>query len=327
MINASTMIDLIPQDPITEFQLPVKASTFAASHDGLFAFTFWICVFFFFLILGVLLYSIIKYRRRSEDQPPASYVTHNTALEVTWTVIPLILVMIIFAWGFKGYVATAKAPVDARPYQVDAKQWSWRFKHPGNNGSLDWTDREFYVEVNKPVLMVMRSQDVLHSFFIPAFRIKRDVLPGRMQTVTFTPTMIDSFDVFCTEYCGNAHSSMLGKVHVVSAEEFAKAPWAILPDEPEERGEIFYTNKCAVCHTNDGTPSTGPTFKGLFGKEEILSDGTKVIVDEAYIKESIRNPGAKIVKGFETENMTMFSEEELPDDYINDIIIHLKTLK
>jgi cytochrome c oxidase subunit 2 len=309
-------------------QLPPAASTFCDVHDPLYYFTYYICVFFFVLITGILVYSVIKYRRRYEGQPPASMATHNTALEVTWTVVPLILVMIIFAWGFKGALDMSKAPADAYTYQVTGSQWQWSIRNYPGDSPLDNLTNTFYVPVNKDILLYTRSDDVLHSFYVPAMRVKRDVLPGRYQTMWFRakPGTEGSYPFFCTEYCGAAHSAMIGTLHVVSQEEFEKRKWRILPDDPVEAGKVFYEN-CKVCHSVDGTIVKGPSFKDLYGKMETLSDGSTIKVDDDYILESIRDPMAKVVKGFESEIMTPFSEAVLPEDYIRKYLVaYLKSI-
>jgi cytochrome c oxidase subunit 2 len=310
-------------------QLPPAASNFAGMHDSLFYFTYYMCVFFFVLITGVLVYSVIKYRRRYEGQPPASMTTHHTALEVTWTVVPLILVMIIFAWGFAGALDMSKAPEDALTYQVTAKQWNWNIVHPPGESSMDARDNVFWVPRETNILMTTHSEDVLHSFYIPAFRTKRDVLPGRYQTVWFRATRLGSYPFFCTEYCGTGHSIMTGTVHVVSKVDFAKRPWRKLPDDPVEAGAIFY-EKCKACHSNDGKRLVGPTFRDLYGRKEtvLLKNGAEqsVQVDDDYILESIREPRVKIVKGFDPA-MTPFSEAELSEVHIRKFLIpYLKSI-
>ncbi|MCA8955214.1 MAG: cytochrome c oxidase subunit II, partial [Planctomycetes bacterium] len=192
-----------PQKPDQHWQLPVKASSFATEHDQLYTFVEWINYVFFFGIMAVLFYSVVRYRRRREDQPPASTSTHNTAMEVTWTVIPLIVVMVIFALGWKGYAEMSLAPGDSLQFEVSARRWEWSFKHPGHD---EFYTRELWVPVNRPCQLTMSSRDVLHSFYIPAFRVKRDVLPGRYQTLWFKPTMVGDYHIFCTEYCGDQHS-------------------------------------------------------------------------------------------------------------------------
>jgi len=182
---------ILPQDPLG--QLPPAASTFAGEIDGLFYFLFWISVFFFALILGLLVYSAVKHRRKSIEQPAASNVTHNTPLEVVWTLIPTIILMVIFAWGFRGNQDQLIAPADALQYRVQAQKWSWTFFHPDSSTPVA---NEVWVPRGKPVLFRMTSSDVLHSFFIPAFRVKRDVVPGVQQLVWFEATEVGDYDLF-----------------------------------------------------------------------------------------------------------------------------------
>lgn len=306
-------------------QMPPAASTFAPDVDGLFYFCFWISVFFFFLIAGLLVYTSIKHRRKYEGQPAASNVTHNTALEVVWTLIPTIILMVIFAWGWKGNLEQSIAPGDARQYRATASQWSWAFQHPGQAGV---TVDEFWCEVGKPVKFTMSSKDVLHSFFVPAFRAKRDVLPGRYQTVWFKPTMEGDFPLFCAEYCGRDHSRMIATVHVVSKEKFDEEPWNVIPDDPIEYGKLLYTRQCTSCHAIDGSKRVGPPLNGLWGKEEEMTDGSRVTVDLAYLTESIRNPKAKIVKGYaDAGDMTAFDESLITEAGIEAIAAFLESIK
>ena len=310
-----------PQEP--HFQLPPPYSTFAEDHDNLYVFVEWVCYFFFFGIMGILTYSVIRYRRRSVDQPPASTVTHHTVIEVTWTVVPLIIVMIIFAWGWRGAADMLLARSDSLQFEVRAQRWAWSFKHPGD---LEWFDRELWVPVNRPVQLTMSSEDVLHSIFIPVFRVKRDVLPGRAQTVWFEANTLGVFDIFCTEYCGLNHAQMLGKVRVVDQETFDNRGWdSDDPAMPWEMGYKYYRNKCSACHSIDGTTITGPTFQGLWDKgEEDLVGGGTVPIDAEYIINSVRNPGDDIVLGFEGASMTAFPPSQLTDERLGWIIEFLK---
>ena len=316
------------QDPLG--QLPVKASTFAGDVDGVYYLCLAICAFFFFLILGVLVFAVFKFRRRSPDQPAASSMTHNTPLEVLWTVIPLIIVMIFFAWGWKGSMDMTYAPADCLQYEAVGKQWEWQIKHPG---SKTISINEMWVPVGKNVKVTIYSRDVLHSFFIPAFRCKRDTLPGRYQKVWFNATKLSprdadgksiGYNLFCAEYCGTNHSKMIGKVHVVTEEEFATKPWEILPADPWELGQYIYERRCFTCHSIDGSIVVGPSFQGLWNKTESLADGSTVTVDEAYLHESIQSPSAKIVKGFEGKQMTLFPDIIADENQINGLIEFLK---
>jgi cytochrome c oxidase subunit II len=314
-------------------QLSKLASTFS-DVDGLFYFTYLVCIFFFVLITGVLLYSVVVYRRKTFDQPAASNVTHNTPLEVVWTVIPLIIVMVMFAWGFRGSLDMLTVPADARWYKATAKQWNWTFNYPN---SAAQSFGELWLEKGKNAAFVLESSDVLHAFFMPEMRVKRDVIPGRNQTIWFHPTEIGEYHLFCAEYCGNDHSKMYAKVHVVSAEEYATKPWDQWDDaNPAKGGESVYKALCSSCHTVNGMPLVGPSWKGLFvkdasgaivgGQREVLVDGVKqtITVDQEYISESIKKPDAKKAFGFEKNNMTAFPA--LEDKKILGVIEYMKTL-
>ena len=320
-------------------QLPKLASTF--DHvDGLFYFTYIVCIFFFVVILGALLFSVVKYRRKTWDQPAASNVTHNTPLEVVWTIVPLIIVMIMFAWGFKGCMDMTVVPEAAsrNTYKATAKQWNWTFTYP-NHATPSFN--EVWIEVNKPVQFLCESTDVLHAFFIPVMRVKRDIVPGRFQSVWFHPIEIGEFHLFCAEYCGDDHSRMYAKVHVVSAEEFATAPWDkwddTTPALAAKSGESLYKNLCQTCHSVNGTPAVGPTWKGLFTKQgdtfvgrqrEVIEGGAKktITVDEAYITESVRKPDQKKVaeSPYDKNNMTAFPD--LDERRIKGLIEYMQSL-
>jgi len=302
--------------------MPPKASTFAESIDGVYYLTLWLCAIFFVLIAGVLLYSIVKWRRKTPDQPAASTFTHNTPLEVVWTVIPLIIMMVLFAWGWKGSMDMTVAPADALLYQAKGRQWEWQIWHPNAPSP---TINEMWVPVNTSVKVTTYSEDVLHSFYVPAFRCKRDVLPGRYQMVWFEATREGTYPLMCAEYCGRNHSYMLGKIHVVSREEYDKKPWDLHPEDPVEWGKWLVERRCTACHSVDGSIVVGPSFKGVWGKNEQFADGSTNVVDEAYVLESIREPQAKIVKGFEGQAMTPFPD--LRDDEIGAIIEYFKSIQ
>jgi cytochrome c oxidase subunit 2 len=319
-------------------QLVPLASTF--DHvDGLFYFTYIVCIFFFVLIAGVLAYSVAKYRRKTWDQPAVSNVTHNTPLEVIWTIIPLIIVMVMFAWGWKGSLDMTVAPADAVQYKAVAKQWSWTFYYPNSKVQ---SFNEFWVEIDKPAAFTLQSTDVLHAFFLPAMRVKRDIVPGRQGTLWFHPTTKGEYHLFCAEYCGGDHSKMYAKLHVVSAEDYAKKPWDVLkdstPQEAAASGENLYKQLCISCHSVNGTAGTGPTWKGLFSKQgdnylgrqrEVVTPdgGTQTItVDEAYITESIRKPNEKKVAELPYRNNNMSAFADLDDRRVNCLIAYMKTL-
>ena len=301
-------------------QLPVLASDF--DHvDGLFYFTYAVCIFFFVLITGVLLYSAVAHRRKTWDQTPISNFTHPTPLEVIWTIIPLIIVMVMFAWGFKGALDMTTVPQAAKQntYKASAKQWAWTFTYPDGTQSYS----EVWFEIDEPVQVVTESQDVLHAFYLPSMRVKRDVVPGRYQSVWFKPTRIGEYHLFCAEYCGKDHSRMYAKVHVVDSETFASQPWNQVPEAdapPEDRiaygRQLWKGAGCYACHSVEGIANTGPSWKagvagsgemGLYKKNAageivgterlVFEDGEEklITVDEDYIKESIAYPAKKIV--------------------------------
>ncbi|MEO6597087.1 MAG: cytochrome c oxidase subunit II [Planctomycetota bacterium] len=320
-------------------QLEKLASTFG-HVDGLFYFTYAVCIFCFVLITGVLLFSVVKYRRKTFDQPAASNTTHNTPLEVVWTVIPLIVVMVMFAWGFKGSLDMTTVPFEAsrNMYKATAKQWSWTFTYPNDPAP---SYGALWLKVNKPAAFLLESTDVLHAFFMPAMRVKRDVIPGRYQTLWFQPTEIGEYHLFCAEYCGENHSTMYAKVHVVSEEEYATRPWDkwldSTPQEAAKSASSLYSVLCSTCHSINGVPGVGPSWKGLFVKgadgtvtgatnHEVLVAGQKqtVTVDKDYITESIHLPDAKWAAGFPKGGMTAFPN--LTERQINGIIEFMKTL-
>lgn len=311
-------------------QLPVLASNFG-DVDDLFYFTTIVIIVFFLLILGLVVYSVVRYRRKTLEQPPASTVTHNTQLEVIWTVIPLIIVMVIFAWGWKGSLAMTVAPAEAaqNEYKVQGSQWKWLITHPGDTVAVA---NEFWMVVDKPASFVMTSPDVLHSFFIPNMRIKRDLVPGSYNQVWFTPDKIGTYYLFCTEYCGKDHSQMVGKVHVVSPAAYAERPWDDWPevDDPETTeadliaaGKKIYQNQCVSCHNYDKPDKlVGPSFQNLWGKQESIIGMTETVtVDSTYLLESMREPNAKLVEGFAGGGMSPVGPDAVPDDYVTNYLI------
>jgi cytochrome c oxidase subunit 2 len=317
-------------------QLPRQMSTLAEGIDNMYYFIFWVSVFFFCAIIGVALWCIVKYR--ASQHPHATPPGHHDVLELFWTFAPLLLLIPMFHYGFKGYVKAMVAPDDSLEIRVRGKQWAWDFYYPGDT---EPSPSEVVVPVSRPVKMLMSSQDVLHSFFIPEFRVKRDVVPGMYSSVWFEALEVTSkydeaankvtgepLDLFCTEYCGTSHSQMLAKVHVVSEKDYAA--FISGKDRPPEGkplaevgADLFKKNACNTCHTVDGAPLVGPTFKGLFGKTEQTSAGA-VKVDENYLRESILKPQEKIVNGYAGKNMPAFV---LKDWKIDALIEYIKSLK
>ena len=320
---AATVTQLLAARTGTVF-FPEAASTVASSVDWMFDFVFWNCVFFFVLICVLMVVFVVRYRR-TDNPDSQSSATHNDLLELTWTVIPSLITVFMFYEGMVTYLDMKAPPSDAYPISVIAKKWNWQFQYP--NG---WIENELHVPVGRPVLLTMRSDDVLHSLFIPAFRVKMDVVPGRYTKLWFQATKTGEYDLECTEYCGQKHSEMLAKVFVEEPAAFEKGlqdrsdVLKTLP--PIEAGKYFWEKRgCMQCHSIDGAAKAGPSWKGTFGSQRKLTDGTSVLADENYIRESILQPQAKVVAGFQG-NMPSF-QGQFKDKEIDAIIEFIKTLK
>jgi cytochrome c oxidase subunit 2 len=308
----------------------------ASPADSVFFFILGIAVTFLFVNTAVMIYFVIRYNRKRN--PNAEEVKENLTIEVLWTVVPTILVMIIFFVGWKGFQYMRTVPPDAMPVKVTARQWSWTFDY--ENGK---ETNVLKVPIRKPIKLIITSADVLHSLYIPAYRIKEDCVPGMETHLWFLPDELGSYDLFCTEYCGVEHSSMITTVEVLSETDFdawyqskekigeagaAKTGVAGVKSEKAHSGSELLTVKgCLACHTTDGTPKIGPTFKGIFGKKEtVVRDGKEreVVVDEAFIKQSILQPEIDRVKGFPP--IMPSHKGVLTDVEIESIIEYLKTL-
>jgi cytochrome c oxidase subunit 2 len=308
-----------------EFNLPEAKSTYASDVDALF---FFLNATSFIILIGTtitVIYFIIRYKRKSDDDV-TPLITHNTQLEIAWAVIPLILVLIVFGWGFKGHLTMRNVPETAYEVKVTGFKWAWRFSYA--NGAV--SPNELHVPAGRPIKLVMSSTDVIHSFFVPDYRMKQDVVPGRYTTAWFEAPEPGESIVFCTEYCGTSHSNMMAKVIVHEQADFDlwlasnKAPTNI--QNPIEYGEKMVTdNACLTCHSLDGSALVGPSFVGLFGRDGEMADGTIVTADENYIRESILNPQAKIVKGYAPVMPTY--QGAFADEQIDAIIEYLKTVK
>lgn len=279
--------------------LPKQGSTIAPTIDNLYMFIFWLCVFFFLLITGLIVVFVAKYRRKSElDRTPN--ITHHLGLELTWSIIPLLLCLVIFFWGFKDYMTASVAPGNAMEINVTGEKWIWTFEYPDGMRSLG----ELYVPVSTPVRLIMQSKDVLHSFYVPGFRIKMDVLPNRYTEQWFHSDTPGEYQVQCTEYCGKGHSQMNAKIIVMTPEEYQdyleNGPKNLRDMPLVELGKLLYEARgCATCHSLDGSRGQGPSWKGIYGTEHKMSDGRTLKVDENYLRTSILEPQAMIVQGFE----------------------------
>ena len=304
--------------------MPQAASTVADNVDNLYDFIFWLSLIFFVLIVGAMLWFVVAYRKKSDDDK-TSPLHHSTKLEIWWSVIPTILLVVIFIWGFRDWMDMQVPPDDSMEIRVTARQWSWQFDYPRDGIVSD----KLVVPVNKPIKLIMSASDVIHSFYVPEFRVKKDVLPGRYTVVWFEATEPGVYNVFCTEYCGKDHSRMITRVEVKAADDYTK--WVDsgggLGDLPmHELGAIFFQRYgCSQCHSIDGAANTGPTFQGLWGRDEQFTDGTSAPVDENYLRESILYPGKKVVKGYQNK-MPSF-KGKIKDKQLDAIIEYIKTVE
>lgn len=294
-----------------EFRLwPETASTVASHVDHLFIFLCVVSAFFSALIFFLIILFAIRYRRRSEVERPAD-ISGGAVLETLWIGIPFILTMIMFGWGASVYFELSRPPADALNVYIVGKQWMWKAQHMGGQREIN----ELHVPLGRAVRLTMTSEDVIHSYFVPAFRTKADVLPGRYTTTWFKPTKPGKYHLFCAEYCGTQHSGMIGWIYVMEPAEYE----AWLSGGTGEGSlastgmKLFEYLACSNCHRTD-RPGRCPNLQGVFGKPVQLTSGETVIADESYIRESILNPGAKVVAGYQNIMPTfqgLVTEEEL----------------
>ena len=306
--------------------MPVPASTQAKEIDGMWRLQEIAMSFLFSLIVVPMVYSLVVFRRRKGDTEDAEHIEGNTRLEIAWSVIPLIAVVAFSVLGAGNLANTLRPSANAMVVRVTAFQWAWKFDYP----EYGFSSTEMYIPVNKAINLKMESSDVIHSFWVPEFRVKQDVVPGRVTELRFTPVLIGDYKVRCAELCGTSHYKMEQPVVVVDDAAFAawvaerKLEAAEAQATPEGHGQfLVQSNVCGACHSINGAPGIGPTWRGLFGEEVELEDGTIVIADEAYLTESIKNPKAQIVKGF-PPTMPVFP---FTDVEIEHIVAYIKTLK
>lgn len=328
------------------FRLPPAASTQAGPIDGMFTFHFWTISFLFSLIMVLMVYSAVAFRRRAGDDTDGPHIHSNTALEIGWTIIPTIFVL---GAGFYGFT-TLRTVIAEQPnemvIQVQGQQWSWRFSYPGYERNI--SSGKLILPEDQPILLEMISVDVLHSFWVPEFRVKQDLLPGRTTLLRITPTEIGSYQLACAEICGRQHAYMTAEVQVISRADFdtwveEKLNEPLMAEmTPEERGALWYGSEgfaCNACHSLDGSVLVGPSWLGVYGRQQQLADGNTITTDEAYIRNAILNPNAQIVNGF-TEGLMpqdyeqrflekqaeVNANEGIEIDIIADIIAYMQTL-
>jgi cytochrome c oxidase subunit 2 len=307
--------------------MPLAASAQARPIDQMWNLELIFMSFFFALIVVPMAYSLIVFRRKKGDTSDAEHMEGNTTLEIAWTIIPLFIVTAFAYLGAVNLAETRRVDPDAMVVKVTGIQWSWKFEYPAYGVTTD----ELHLPVDQQVLLQMTSMDVIHSFWVPEFRVKQDLVPGRITELRITPTIDGNYKVRCAELCGTSHAYMEKPVVISSQGDFDvwMAEQVALAEEaaatPEGRGQaLVAANGCAACHSINGAQGIGPTWFGLFGHEVHLTDGTTVIADEAYLAESLHDPQAKIVEGFETQLMPTYG---FTDEQIADIVAYIKTLR
>jgi len=274
---------------------PEQASAQAAQVDAIYFFMVAVTAFFSLLIAALVVVFAIKYRRRHDAEIGVA-IHGSIALELLWSFIPLVIAMVMFGWGAKVFFDMYRPPAGAMEIFVVGKQWMWKAQHADGMREIN----ELHVPVGRPVKLIMGSEDVIHSYYIPAFRVKADVIPGRYNSLWFTATKPGRYHLFCAEYCGTKHSGMIGWVTAMEPAEYqAWLGGGSTTASPIAAGEkLFNDLACSTCHLANGT-GRGPVLSGIFGKNVELQGGGSATVDEAYVRESIVNPQAKIVNGFQ----------------------------
>jgi cytochrome c oxidase subunit II len=329
------------------FPRPTAAVTQAGPIDIMLQVHFFMMAFLFALIMVIMLYAVFVFRRQPGDEEDGPHVHGSTSLEILWTVVPTLVVLAFGVYGVLVFNDIRAEQDGEMVVEVTGRQWSWSFSYPEFD---DAAAAELVLPVNRPVLLHMESEDVLHAFWVPEFRVKQDLMPGRVTELRFTPTVVGEYKLRCAEICGLDHAGMIADVRVVSQAEFDRfiedardePAWAELT--PEERGEIWYGTErgygCVACHSLDGSPGVGPSWLGIYMAERPLADGTTVIGDEEYLRLSILEPDADIVAGyqpgimpanygerFEARQAELMASQGIEIDIIDDIIAFIRTLE
>jgi len=330
--------------------LPLVGSELAERWDQLYAFIFGISLIFFAIVILAIVIFCFLYRARPGHK--STFIDHHAGLEIVWTLIPTIIVVIFFGWGWLIYDRMITIPKDAFEIRVLAQSWSWTFQYDDGRTLMN----KVVVPANKSVKLVMtsRKDDVIHSFFVPNLRIKQDVVPGMYTYLWFNAKVIGQHQVFCAEYCGTQHWNMMAKVIVLDQRDFRRwlrgeevafpgpvgvgslavrknnrsfATFHAKPVKLVDQGrQLVRVRGCNACHSQDGSIKLGPSYRKLFGHEILLADGSSVLADENYIRESIENPRAKVVKGFEKLIMPSF-EGQFDDMEMSAVVAYIKSLR
>jgi cytochrome c oxidase subunit II len=301
--------------------VPDSASTFSWKVDALYFYLSGVTLFFSLLISAVLIFFVIRYRRRTPYEIPRP-IAGSHKLETLWTIIPFVIAMTMFGWGAQIYFQQYKPPANAIEVYVVGKQWMWKLQHATGQREIN----QLHIPVGRKIKLIMTSEDVIHDFFVPAFRTKMDVVPGKYTTLWFEATTPGTYHLFCAEYCGMNHSGMTGSIIVMEPREFDN--WLSGNSgsgTPASQGQqLFQSLGCASCHGQNGEGGRGPTLAGIFGKKTELQTGESVNVDEGYVRESILNPQAKLVAGFGAIMPTF--QGQISEDQLMQIVAFIKSL-
>lgn len=319
-------LPMLLADKNATFWFPPKASTFAEETDAFFMYILWISIFFFVLIVAAMIWFVVQYRRRPGYQGD-SKALHNNALEITWTVIPTLIVIWIFARGVYGYMDMVRPPAETLDINVTARKWDWSFQYP--NGAIS---DQLHVPNNRAIRLLMRSEDVLHAFYVPAFRAKSDVVPGRVTAMWFQPILEGEYDLFCAEYCGDQHSEMIKRKGVVVHDQAGYDQWvaeaAKPPTHPVAHGYWLYGRMgCKSCHSVElDKKIVGPSFAKSFGQSFQNSNGETIDFDENYVRESILEPQKQMREGFQSASQMPSFQGKLKEDEITALTAFLKAM-
>src|SRR5258708_31026287 len=307
--------------------LPGNASTISGQTDTIFVVLIGLSVFFSLSVFTAIIYLSIKYRRGAKvdrSNPP----THNLKLEALWIGVPLVLALGLFTWAATSYFNIVNPPANALEIFVVGKQWMWKFQHPTGQSEID----DLHVPMGRPVKLTMISEDVIHSFFVLAFRVKQDVLPGRYTSLWFQATQPGIYYLFCTQYCGADHSEMGGRIIVLEPEAYqqwlsagtvVQAPQANAISLAAEGEQLFQASGCSACHVDEGK-GVGPSLVGLYGSQVALDDSSSALADDTYLHESILDPNRKIVAGYHGIMPTY--RDQLTEDQVVQLIAYIKSL-
>ena len=308
----------------TPFPLfPPSASTVALEMDLLYLFISAISAFFVVLVAALVVFFTIRFKRQHPDEVGAD-IHGSLALELTWTVIPFILSMVMFVWGADLFYRLSRPPVDAMDIYVVGKQWMWKVQHPTGVREIN----QLHVPINRNVRLTLGSEDVIHDFSIPAFRVKMDAVPGKSTTMWFNATVPGTYHLFCAEYCGTKHSGMIGEVIAMAPSDYeAWLTGGTAGESPVIAGEKAFTEyACVTCHKNDAS-GRGPSLNGIFGHEVKLADGRTVVADENYLRESIMVSSAKVVAGYGPPSIMPAFQGTISEEKLQQLIAYIKTLK